>query len=98
MDPGRLVWEGGGRSRTGAPGFHFRAWPHGSRRLTRDGGGAQVHRGGAPQLLPQTNQLVILRVVLAEELVDGSKGAKGGLWVDSDPGSGMLRDGQGSRE
>ena len=56
---------------------------------------------GAPRgctTVTTTDQLVILRVVLAEELVDGSKGAKGGLWVDSNPGSGMLRDGQGSRE
>ena len=77
MEPGRLIWEGGGR--TGAPGFHFRAWPHGSRRLTREGGGAQVHRGGAPQSLPQTRSCDPEAVVLAEKLVDGSKEYKGGL-------------------
>ena len=43
MEPGRGFWEGG-LAGQGAPGFHFRAWPHGSRRLTREGGGAQVHQ------------------------------------------------------
>ena len=43
VEPGRGFWEGG-LAGQGAPGFHFRAWPHGSRRLTREGGGAQVHQ------------------------------------------------------
>ena len=37
-------------------------------------------------------------LVLAEEQVKKGQGGVRGVGVDSDPGSGMLRDGQGSRE
>ena len=62
----------------GAPGFHFRAWPPGSRGLTREGGGAQVHRGGAPHCChrPAGDPE---HLVLVEELLDGSKEDKGVL-------------------
>ena len=57
-----------------------------------------MHRGGAPQLPPQTRSGDPEAVVF--EIVHGSKENKGGweVRVDSDPGPGMLRDGEGSGE
>ena len=79
MEPGRGFWEGG-LAGQGAPGFHFRAWPHGSRRLTREGGGAQVHQGGAPvQHHSYYHQRLTgdPEVVLVEELLDWPKEQRG---------------------
>ena len=55
-----------------------------------------MHRGGAPQLPHRSGD----PEAVVFEIVHGSKENKGGweVRVDSDPGPGMLRDGEGSGE